>query len=218
MSKFFSDRHRELQDRFDSRRMADLMENGLAHGEFSDDEKRFVESRDMFFLSTIDTFGRPTVSHKGGPVGFVSVTGPSSLMFPSYDGNGMHYSTGNIAATERVGLLFIDFETPNRLRVHGTARLRFDRDVMADYPGAQYMVVVSAEEIWLNCARYVHTYKKVAPSKYTPQQGKDQPIPAWKRIDFVQPALPEKDQGKAEGAGGQITLDQFVEKVAKGES
>ena len=218
VSKFFSEDHRALQDRFDSRRMADLMENGLAHGEFSDDEKAFIESRDMFFLSTIDTFGRPTVSYKGGPVGFVRITGPSTLTFPSYDGNGMHYSTGNIAATERVGLLFINFETPNRLRVHGSATLSFDEALVSSYPGADYVVSVEADEIWLNCARYIHQYKKVSSSKYTPEAGKEQPIPAWKRIDFVQPALPEKDQGKAQTVGGEITLDQFVEKIATGQS
>ena len=80
MSKFYSKHHRDLQDRFDSRRMADLMENGLVHGEFSDDEKAFVQSRDMFFMSTVDTFGRPTVSHKGGPTGFVSVATPTFQM------------------------------------------------------------------------------------------------------------------------------------------
>ena len=194
------------------------MENGLVHGEFSDDEKAFVQSRDMFFMSTVDTFGRPTVSHKGGPTGFVSVATPTSLMFPSYDGNGMHYSTGNIAATSAIGMLFIDFETPNRLRVQGTASLSFEESLTAQYPGADYVVVVAVEEIWVNCARYIHKHKKIEDSKYTPSECKSAQIPAWKRIDFVQTALPERDQGKTQAAGGEISLDQFVELVAKGES
>jgi hypothetical protein len=218
MSKFYSEQHRDLQDRFDSRRMADLMENGLNHAEFPPEEKAFIESRDIFFLSTIDGFGRPTVSYKGGPVGFVQVTSPTSLMFPSYDGNGMHYSTGNIATTSRIGMLFMDFETPNRLRVHGRAELSFNSDLIAVYPGAQYVVLVSVEDIWVNCARYIHQYQKVAASKYLPEDGKEAPLPAWKRIDFVQPALPDKDQGKAEANGGLITLDEFGDQVAKGQS
>ncbi len=105
MSKLYSEQHRALQDRFDSRRMADLMENGILHAEFSDDEKAFIESRDMFFLSTVDAAGRPTVSYKGGASGFVKVQDPSTLVFPSYDGNGMYYSMGNIMIAPQVGLL-----------------------------------------------------------------------------------------------------------------
>lgn len=218
MSKFYSEHHRELQDRFDSRRMADLMENGLAHAEVSEDEKGFIESRDMFFLSTIDPFGRPTVSYKGGPVGFVRVTSANRLIFPSYDGNGMHYSTGNIHATSRMGMLFIDFETPNRLRVHGFAKLSFDPALIETYPGAQYVVEVEIEEIWVNCARYIHRYEKTAPSKYLPEAGTQAPLPAWKRIDFVQSALPACDQGKTQANGGEITFEEYVAKLAAGDS
>ena len=63
MSKFYSDQHRALQERFDARRMADLMENAIVHAEFGADEKAFIESRDMFFLATVDPAGRPTVSY-----------------------------------------------------------------------------------------------------------------------------------------------------------
>jgi predicted pyridoxine 5'-phosphate oxidase superfamily flavin-nucleotide-binding protein len=217
-SKLYSEHHRSLQDRFDSRRMADLMEKGLVHAEFAENEKAFIESRDMFFLSTVDPFGRPTVSYKGGPLGFVAVAGPSSLLFPSYDGNGMHYSLGNIMTAPRIGMLFIDFESPNRLRVQGTASVSFEASLMERYPGADCVVSVAVEEIWINCSRYIHSYRKLESSKYTPQEGKEPPFPAWKRLDFVQPALPVKDQGKAQNHGGEITLDEFMEKAARGDS
>jgi len=217
-SRFYSESHRALQDRSDSRRMADFMENQLVHAAFAEDEKAFIESRDMFFLSTIDPFGRPTVSHKGGPAGFVTVAGPSTLLFPSYDGNGMHYSLGNIMSIPNIGMLFIDFETPNRLRVQGTATLSFEPSLLENYPGAECVVSVAVEEIWLNCSRYIHAYKKVGPSQYTPEKAKEPRLPAWKRIDAVQEALPAKDQGKAEAHGGKITVEEFMEKVAKGDS
>jgi hypothetical protein len=57
----------------------------------------------------VDEWGRPTVSYKGGPSGLVRIDGPSDLVFPVYDGNGMFLSLGNIASTAQVGLLFIDF-------------------------------------------------------------------------------------------------------------
>ena len=69
----------------------------------------------LFFLSTVDERGRPTVSYKGGAPGFVRVSAPNELLFPVYDGNGMFLSLGNIASTAQVGLLFISFEPARRL-------------------------------------------------------------------------------------------------------
>lgn len=218
MSKIYSEQHRALQDRFDSRRMADLMENGILHAEFSEEEKAFIESRDMFFLSTVDPAGRPTVSYKGGPTGFVKVAGAATLVFPCYDGNGMYYSMGNIMTAPDVGLLFIDFETPHRLRVQGKAQIAFDHELLPDYPEAQFMVSVAVESIWINCPRYIHKYQKLATSRYVPKSGCETPAPAWKRIDIVQEALPATDQGKAEARGGLISFDDYAALLAKGEA
>ena len=43
-------------------------------------------------------------------------------------------------------------------------------------------------------------------------------VPAWKRIDLVQDALPAKDQGKATALGGLITMDDYAAKVAQGDA
>lgn len=92
------------------------------HKTFTEDEISFIEKRDFLFLSTVDPGGHPTVSYKGGAPGFVAVR-DNTLVFPCYDGNGMFLSGGNLDATAKVGLLFIDFETPRRLRIQGLARL-----------------------------------------------------------------------------------------------
>lgn len=218
MSKLYSEKHRALQERFDAQRLADFIEANLVHDAFEPEEKAFVESRDMFFLSTLDADARPTVSYKGGTPGFVTVTGPSSLAFPNYDGNGMYYSMGNIMVAPRIGMLFIDFETPHRLRVQGKADIDFKHALMKDHPDAQFIVDVKVEEIWVNCPRYIHRYKKIENSRYTPEPGKATPEPAWKRINVVQDALPEKDKNAAESHGSQITLDEYAELVAKGEA
>jgi len=217
MSKLYSKQHRELQEKFDTQRMADVMENGLRHFELSEDERAFIGTRDMFFLTTIDNNGRPTVSYKGGAPGFVRVIDETSLVFPCYDGNGMYYSMGNLMNQPKAGLLFIDFETPHRLRVHGTAQIRFDDPMMDAFPEAQFMVGIAIEDIWINCPRYIHRYTKVDQSKYIPKEGAETPAPAWKRIDFVQEALPKRDQGKADRSGGLITIEDYEELVGKGE-
>lgn len=218
MSKFYGAEHRKLQDEFDTRRLADLMEAGVMHAEFAPHEVEFIQSRDMFFLSTLDPAGRPTVSYKGGAPGFVRVVGQSSLIFPWFDGNGMFYSAGNLAETSKVGLLFIDFLTPNRLRVQGEARLMREASLLASYPGALFVVGVEVESVWVNCPRYIHRYQKIAESKYVAAEGHEAPLPGWKRIDIVQEALPSLDRERVAAAGGVIDQAAYGDLLAKGEA
>ena len=217
MSTLYTKQQRALQDRFDTRRIADLIEQGIVHPEITGQDKGFIESRDMFFLSTVDAAGRPTVSYKGGPAGFVRVVEGSELAFPCYDGNGMFLSMGNIEATAQVGLLFIDFETPHRLRLQGTARLSENDPMLAQFPEALFMIRVAPQQIFVNCPRYIHPKAALAPSRYVPQEGRPTPVPGWKRIDFVQPALPARDQGKAAAAGGLLSFPEYEAAVMRGE-
>ncbi len=216
MASFYGKQHRALQDEFDSRRLADLLEAGFIVGEVDDNNKAFIESRDMFFLSTIDQNGNPTVSYKGGDPGFVRVVDSKTIAFPFYDGNGMFYSWGNIAGNAKVGMLFIDFAKPNRLRVQGTAKVDMNDDLMMDYVEAQGIVRVTVDAVWPNCPRYVHRYEKVKTSRYVPQKEGETPLAGWKRIDIVQEALPARDQGKAEKAGGLVSVEEWFGKVAEG--
>jgi uncharacterized protein len=217
MSKYYGDAHRALQDEFGARRLADLMEGGVMHSEFAPHEIDFIHSRDMFFLATIDPFGRPTVSYKGGAAGFVRVTGPNSLIFPWYDGNGMFYSAGNIAQSANVGLLFMDFFKPNRLRAQGNAKILRDAALVKSYPGAQFVVGVEVESIWVNCPRYIHHYEKTTDSKYIPDADGDAPLPGWKRLDLAQEAITAADRARVGDFGGVIDMEAYGELVAKGE-
>jgi hypothetical protein len=110
--------------------------------------------------------------------GFVRVTGPSELSFPSYDGNGMFRSLGNLLVNPHVGLLFLDFEQPRRLRINGQASLVDD---VSGFDGAQLVVRVAAEAIFPNCPRYLHRYRLVETSVYAPRPGTRPPEPAWKQ-------------------------------------
>jgi len=101
---------RELQDRFDTRALADRLDERLGRRAFTADDRAFIESRCLFFLATADTGGQPDCSYKGGDPGFVRVTADDELAFPSYDGNGMFRSLGNVQVNPAVALLFIDFE------------------------------------------------------------------------------------------------------------
>ena len=184
---------RELQDRFDTRRLADRLEEKLERQAFSDEDRAFIESRALFFFATADGEGRPDCSYKGGAPGFVRVTGEAELAFPSYDGNGMFRSLGNLLVNPAVALLFIDFERPNRLRVTGRASIADDDPLRASFVGAQLVVRVRATRIFPNCPRYIHRMSITEPSPYVPREGHTPPVPAWKRFDAFCDVLPRGD-------------------------
>jgi len=215
---FYGNAQRALQDAFDTRQLADVHQLSIIAEGIDDDRKAFIESRDFFFLSTVGDNGFPSVSYKGGPKGVVQVEDDRTIVFPSYDGNGMFLSMGNIEATAKIGLLFIDFETPNRLRLHATAEVHTDDPAMERFPGAELIVRARVENTFVNCARYVHPHARVRSSEYVPDASGDQPFPAWKRIDLIQPFLPAADQGKAEAAGGAIDVEEYARRLDEGTS
>jgi uncharacterized protein len=186
---------RRLQDRFDSRRLADRLVEKLWRTAFTAEDKAFIEASRMFFFATADAAGQPDCSYKGGLPGFVRVTGSSELSFPSYDGNGMFRSLGNLLANPRVGLLFIDFEQPRRLRVNGHASLV---DHVSGFEGAQLVVRITADAIFPNCPRYIHRYRLVETSVYAPRPGYKPPEPGWKK-NFSD-VLPHSRKGDQEPA------------------
>jgi len=216
MASLYSPQHRALQEEFNTTKLAELLDNGWIHETISEEERNFINTRDMFFLSTVDPDGMPTVSYKGGGVGFVKVLDESTLVFPGFDGNGMFYSVGNIDAQGKVGLLFIDFETPHRVRVQGTAKLLRDHPLMAEYTEAKYLIMVTVTKIWVNCPRYIHKYQKIDQSKYVPEPCKVTPIPTWKRMDIVQDAITPEERTIAESQG-IVNLSEYEEKVKRGE-
>lgn len=215
---FYGEAQRALQEEFDTRQLADAHQLSIVAPGIDDDRKTFIESRDFFFLSTVGADGWPSVSYKGGPTGVVHVEDEHTIVFPSYDGNGMFMSMGNIDAAAKIGLLFIDFETPNRLRLHASATVHRDDPAMDRFPGAELIVRGRVENTFVNCARYIHPHTRVRSSEYVPDAEGAQPYPAWKRIDLIQPFLPASDQGKAGAAGGEIDVDEYARRVADGTS
>ena len=199
-SIMYHDGNRRLQDDFESRRIADRLEEKLTRTAFTADDKAFIESTPYFFIATADAEGHPDCSFKGGMPGFVRVTGPSELAFPDYDGNGMFKSLGNLAANPNVGLLFIALhDKPKRLRVNGTAAVRRDDPLLGATVGAQLIVRVSARAIFPNCPRYIVTPGSPELSQYAPRPGHVPPEPAWKGFDdfkdYVHPRQPTPTGG-----------------------
>lgn len=215
---FYTEAQRGMQAAQGHLKLADTVHAAIVWDRVEGPNAAFVESRDFFFLATVDGQGRPTVSYKGGPVGVVAVLDPQTLAFPIYDGNGMYLSAGNAAETGQVGLLFIDMETPNRVRVQGRATVSADDPEIGRWPGAKMVVRVAVTHCFLNCARYIHKHARLAPSPYVPDADGCQPHPAWKRIDFVQDALPEADRRRTAEEGGTIDMEGYVQRLMAGTS
>ena len=190
----YHDGMRRLQDLRETRALADRLEKVTMRSAFTDEDKAFVQRCRMFFLATADTHGQPDCSYKGGLPGFVRVVDDRTLAIPDYDGNGQYRSWGNVLANPRVGMLFIDFESPKRLRVNGSAVVSQHDPLLAAFPGAAFVIRLTAERIFPNCPRYIHKMQLVEESVYAPRPDYTPPVPAWKTFDVFKDALPPRDR------------------------
>ena len=202
MAAPYNDGSRRLQDRFDTRRLADRLDERFFQSATIDPkDKEFIERQDMFFLATADEHGHPQCSYKGGDPGFVKVPDDHTVAFPNYDGNGMYLSMGNLLVNPHVGMLFVDFtaKRPSRLRLNGTASIDEDDPLKAAWSGAQFVVRVRATEVFPNCPRYIHRMALIERSRFVPKQDAPPPVPDWKRTDWACDVLPEGDPAREPG-------------------
>lgn len=194
----YNEQSRKFQDAFGTRRLADRLVELIVRSQFNDEDREFIHNQSMFFLATANADGFPDCSYKGGAPGFVQVIDDETLVFPSYDGNGMFKSVGNIAASSRVGLLFLDFENPRRLRVNGTATVSANDPLLNRFLGAQLIIRVHAHQIFVNCPRYIHRMQMAERSTHVPAEGATAPIPDWKKLPPIQAVLPANDPARLE--------------------
>jgi predicted pyridoxine 5'-phosphate oxidase superfamily flavin-nucleotide-binding protein len=193
VAELYHDGQRRLQDRFDTRRLADRIEERIVRHTIDPDDRAFIERQDMFFLATADEDGRPNCSYKGGEPGFVRVLDERTIAFPSYDGNGMYLSAGNVLRNPQVGLLFISFTEQKRLRLNGVASVDEDDPLLPEFPRAQLVVRVRAAEVFPNCPRYIHRMELVERSRFVPRADCEPPVPDWKRREWARDVLPAGD-------------------------
>jgi uncharacterized protein len=182
MSQLYHAGNRELQDRFDTRWMADRIEDGLVRDVINESDAAFIKSIDMFFMATADEHGRPTCSYKGGDPGLVRVLDERTIAFPNYEGNGMFLTMGNLRRNPHVGLLFINFERGQRLRLNGSASIESEDPLMAEYPEAQFIIRVAAREVFRNCPRYVRREPVGTRSSSAPARRARQPLAGAKHL------------------------------------
>ena len=193
MSEYFNEGNRQLQDQFETRRLADRLQAGIIQPIIAPPDAEFIEAQNMFFLATVDDKGQANCSYKGGSKGLVKVVDETTLAFPIYDGNGMFRSAGNVLVNGQVGLLFIDFERQARVRVNGLASIVDNDPLLSNWPEAVVVVRVKVRETFPNCPRYIHKMALVEESAFVPKAACQTPDAAWKKLEIVADVLPAKD-------------------------
>lgn len=181
---------RALQEQFDTTRLADRLEERTVFDQLEDWHVKVIERATFFFLGTVDADGWPDVSYKGGAAGFVQVIDRSTLAFPSYDGNGMFRSMGNIADNARLSLLFIDFDKPKRIRIHGSGVVHREPAWLERFVGAELVVEVHVGRAFFNCPRYLHNLRDGELSPHAPREGHTVAEPEWKAMAEWREVLP----------------------------
>lgn len=172
MENLFGAESRQLQEEFDTRRLADRIAERFIRPTLSAEQASYVATARMVFIATRTADGQPECSYKGGRAGFIKVLDEQTLQVPFYDGNGLFSTLGNIRATGRVGLLFIDFEESYRLRINGSATVT---EPAEQSPGALKIVTVRSEVVYDLCERYVHRMRFVEESPYCPAERYEPP-------------------------------------------
>ncbi|WGS83967.1 pyridoxamine 5'-phosphate oxidase family protein [Methylomonas sp. UP202] len=193
MSEFYHEGSRQLQDRFETRPLADRLLDAIVCTKISQEDKDFIESQNMFFLATVDKEGRPDCSYKGGSKGLVKILDDQTLAFPLYDGSGMFLSAGNVLETQHISMLFVDFQRQARLRVKGSAFIQDNDPLLNEWPEAELIVRVTLREMFPNCPRYIHKMVLVEESAFVPKLNCETPSPDWKRLEVVADVLPPRD-------------------------
>ena len=204
MTELYHGGNRALQERFDTRRLADRIEERLVHEWIDEDDRAFIERMDMFFIATADEHGQPNCSYKGGEPGFVRVVDEHTIAFPVYDGNGMYLTAGNLLRNAHVGLLFIDWERQKRLRLNGIASVDEDDPLLQEFPRAQLVVRVRATQVFPNCPRYIHRMELVERSRFVPKADCEPPVPEWKRREWARDVLPADDPAQDDDPAGGV--------------
>ncbi len=114
--------------------------NPVTGNDLTEDQRRWIQQADTFFIASTSPDQGSDASHRGGLPGFVTVTGPRTLRWPDYTGNQFYMTLGNLFLNPAAGLLFLDWEHGHTLQLTGKARVNWDPESAKAYPGALRVV------------------------------------------------------------------------------
>lgn len=118
-----------------------------AHAALNDIEIAQIRAADTFMIGSAHPDGPADASHRGGTPGFVIVDSPTRIRWPSYSGNMMFNTLGNLVLDPSVGLLFPDWSRDGLLQISGRGYVNWDPAAAAALPGAQRIVELDVEAV-----------------------------------------------------------------------
>jgi predicted pyridoxine 5'-phosphate oxidase superfamily flavin-nucleotide-binding protein len=117
--------------------------------QLDDAARDLIAGADTFFIASAHPqaarVDAPTafgidVSHRGGPPGFVRLSGGNTLVVPDFVGNSFFNTLGNLQLEPRCGLLFVDFERGDLLHVAAQASVEWEGPELDAIDGAQRLL------------------------------------------------------------------------------
>ncbi|KAF9901525.1 hypothetical protein BX616_002229 [Lobosporangium transversale] len=123
-----------------------------SYGWLLPEEQAIIRQADCLFIASrfidetlSDQTSGMDCNHRGGNPGFVRILEDNRLVFPDYSGNRFFNTLGNIANDDRVGLLFLDFETGDTLHLTGHAKIFIGMASQEIYPRSQRSIQITVD-------------------------------------------------------------------------
>jgi hypothetical protein len=160
----FTDSVKKAQEHYGTRRSYARMEQAGDRYLLTDKEAEFLESRDSFYMATVGENGWPYVQFRGGPKGFLKVIDDTTLGYADFRGNGQYISTGNLQASNRASLIFVDYPSRQRLKIWAESRITeaeenvelFRQLAMPDYKARiERLVILAVQAYDWNCPQHI---------------------------------------------------------------
>ena len=153
------------QTRYGSRATAERLEGANGGGDsLGELETEFIAARDGFYQATVSETGWPYVQFRGGPTGFLKVLDERTIAYADFRGNVQYVSAGNIAASDRMAMILMDYPNRRRLKVWARARIVHadeDPELMARLTDPTYRakveraIVLTIEAVDWNCPQHI---------------------------------------------------------------
>jgi predicted pyridoxine 5'-phosphate oxidase superfamily flavin-nucleotide-binding protein len=173
MELAFNDSVRKVQEQYGTRVPYQKMESKETfRNKLTWQEKSYIKNRDNFYMSSVGENCWPYMQFRGGPKGFLKVIGENVLAYADFKGNGQYISTGNINATRKTVLFFMDYTQQQRLKIWAEAEVLHAADhpemleklEMPDYEATVERIVIFK----------VHAFDWNCPQHITPRYTKEE--------------------------------------------
>lgn len=111
-----------------------------------------ITRADTFFIASAFDDGQQSrnrgvdVSHRGGEPGFLKFDDQQRLLIPDYSGNNFFNTIGNLTLDQRVGLLFMNFDTGETVYLTGSAEVVWGEDEALPFEGMARMIRVTMKK------------------------------------------------------------------------